>query len=272
MTWIYLSPHLDDAVFSCGGLIWQQSQAGERVEIWTLCAGDPPDTVFSPFAQELHARWGAAPELAVENRRQEDLAACRAVGAYARHFSLPDCIYRRPGMNYWQENASIAQMDAPYFLYPDRDAIFGALHPLEWSLVDASVAFLSAQLPADSHVVAPLTLGGHVDHRLVRWIAERLSPALSYYADYPYAAGNFSGSSIIAGVAAEGGLGEVGSRLPPCWHKQTYPLPAAALSAWMDGVGVYRSQISSFWPDLDTARLALEAYSQDLGGAALWSP
>ena len=28
MRWIYLSPHLDDAVLSCGGLIFEQSRQG----------------------------------------------------------------------------------------------------------------------------------------------------------------------------------------------------------------------------------------------------
>ncbi|MBA4379671.1 MAG: PIG-L family deacetylase, partial [Anaerolinea sp.] len=58
MRWIYISPHLDDAVLSCGGLIWEQSHAGTQVEIWTVCTGDPPEGPLSPFAEVLHAEWG----------------------------------------------------------------------------------------------------------------------------------------------------------------------------------------------------------------------
>ena len=29
MRWIYLSPHFDDAVLSCGGLIWEQTHSGD---------------------------------------------------------------------------------------------------------------------------------------------------------------------------------------------------------------------------------------------------
>jgi hypothetical protein len=36
MRWIYLSPHLDDAALSAGGLIYEQTQAGIQVEIWTF--------------------------------------------------------------------------------------------------------------------------------------------------------------------------------------------------------------------------------------------
>ena len=59
MRWIYLSPHLDDAVFSAGGLIYEQAQAGIPVEIWTIMCGYPPlpEEVFS-VAQLLHVQWG----------------------------------------------------------------------------------------------------------------------------------------------------------------------------------------------------------------------
>ena len=41
-TWIFLSAHCDDAVLSAGGLVWELTRRGERAEIWTICAGDPP--------------------------------------------------------------------------------------------------------------------------------------------------------------------------------------------------------------------------------------
>jgi LmbE family N-acetylglucosaminyl deacetylase len=75
MDWIYLSPHLDDVVLSCGGLVWEQARQGERVEIWTICAGDPPPIPLSSFAASLHERWQT------NNKRQssaaEDKLACQ---------------------------------------------------------------------------------------------------------------------------------------------------------------------------------------------------
>src|SRR5512146_806517 len=92
--WIYLSPHFDDAILSCGALIWQQGQSGQRVEVWTVCAGEIPPGPLTPYAEELHARWGTGLS-SVAARRAEDEVACRAVGAMPRWFSVPDCIYRR---------------------------------------------------------------------------------------------------------------------------------------------------------------------------------
>ena len=55
---IFLSPHADDAGLSCGGLIYQLAQAGERPIVITLFGGDPPDAgPLSDFAQSLHTRW-----------------------------------------------------------------------------------------------------------------------------------------------------------------------------------------------------------------------
>ena len=95
MVWIYLSPHLDDAALSCGGLIKQQTQAGERVEVWTVCAGEPPDGPLSMFAQVLHKRWGISDLRVVTERRREDLNGLEILGASVKHFSVPDAIYRR---------------------------------------------------------------------------------------------------------------------------------------------------------------------------------
>ena len=58
MRWIYISPHFDDAVLSCGGLIFEQARQGIPVEIWTICAGDAPPGPLSQLAQDCHVQWG----------------------------------------------------------------------------------------------------------------------------------------------------------------------------------------------------------------------
>ena len=54
MRWIYLSPHFDDAVLSCGGVIFEQSRQGIQTEIWTIFAGSPPHSVFSLDPNVVH--------------------------------------------------------------------------------------------------------------------------------------------------------------------------------------------------------------------------
>src|SRR5688500_5967071 len=87
--WIYFSPHLDDVALSCGGQIYTATQAGERVLIVTVTAGDPVAPV-STYAASLHSRWKLVTD-ATQVRREEDLAACAILGADAIHWTVPDC-------------------------------------------------------------------------------------------------------------------------------------------------------------------------------------
>jgi hypothetical protein len=56
--WVFLSTHFDDVVLSAGGLVWELARLGERVGIWTICAGDPPaGKPLTEYAQLLHGFW-----------------------------------------------------------------------------------------------------------------------------------------------------------------------------------------------------------------------
>lgn len=240
-SWIYLAPHFDDVALSCAGLVWEQSQLGEPVSVWTICAGDPPPGPLSPLAESLHDRWQTGRE-APAHRRAEDQVSCKAMGASSRHFSIPDCIYRR------SEGENLP-------LYASDDAIMGPLHSLEAVLVDRVCDELARWLPQAVEVVCPLAIGGHVDHRLVRSAAERLDRSLWFYADYPYVLDQED---------------ELGALDKAAWEPQTFPITVSGLAAWQEAVAAYASQISTFWPDLATMRAAIRSYCQKNGGVRLW--
>lgn len=244
MTWIYLSPHFDDIALSCGGLAWEQNRAGEPVQIWTICAGEVPPGPLSPFAASLHARWEAG-QNAPDERRAEDLAACREIGAVPLYFDLPDCIYRRG-------------TDQVTHLYASEEAIFGPLHPEEEELITRLAADLVKSIPAGANVVCPLTFGGHVDHRLTRAAVEKTGCHPWYYADYPYVLG--CGPEI-----------EIMRRSG--WQSSIFPVPGAGLEAWIASIAAYTSQLTTFWPDTLTMRAAIQDYwLRSGGGVQLWKP
>jgi LmbE family N-acetylglucosaminyl deacetylase len=236
--WIYLSPHLDDVALSVGGLLWEQTQAGERVSVWTVCAGDPPAGEFSPFAESLHARWGVGRE-AMEARRAEDVESCARLGVTYRHFEIPDCIYRRSPIT-------------GQHLYDSEESLWVPVHPDEAGLIEQLIQQLNRDLPQAANLVCPLTLGGHVDHRLTRNVAERLQIPLWFYADYPY-------------------LLEVdGLRVPEDCVSMVSPISPGGLLAWQKSVAAHKSQISTFWPDLTSMRAAIRDYAYKIGGVCLW--
>jgi LmbE family N-acetylglucosaminyl deacetylase len=267
VTWIYLSPHLDDVALSCGGLVWEQVRSGQTVYLWTICAGDPPPGPVSPFAEALHARWKMGEEVTA-NRRAEDIRACRIMGVRYYHFSLPDCIYRRMESN-----------NVP--LYASEEAIFGPIHSMEVDLIQSLIREFSQlirklEIENEVRVVCPLTIGGHVDHRLTRAAAEaffypyegspgenepkaRFIPGsnftLWYYADYPYVGKNEQ--ELIQ-------LEQAG------WRPAIFPISKKAMTAWKRAAASYSSQLSTFWPDEEAMRTDLADYSQREGGLRLW--
>ncbi len=245
MRWIYLSPHLDDVVLSVGGLVWEQTLAGEAVEIWTICAGDPPPPPYTPFAEELHARWGTNGSQASLVRRAEDITACSRLRAKVSHSPLPDCIYRRlPGSG------------EPVIV--ERDDLFRVYPAGETARVNEVAAWIRARLPEDVQLISPMTLGGHIDHRLVRAAAESLGLVVWYYADYPYAVDDPLDHSDLRAQTA--------SYRPAL----VQGISSQALAAWQEAVAAYDSQISSFWGSLDEMRARIAAYHQEGGGSILW--
>jgi LmbE family N-acetylglucosaminyl deacetylase len=107
---LILSPHLDDAVLSVGGIMEQAARAGIDVVVGTIFTADPgPSDAVSPVARELHAAWGLGDAPFVV-RREEDIAAVTSLGARYIHGGLIDAIYRRDA--------------AGEVLYPTRASVF----------------------------------------------------------------------------------------------------------------------------------------------------
>ena len=96
--YIYLSPHLDDVVYSCGAQIFEHTSRGRSVMVITLMAGDPDPDELSDYAMQLHERWQISSG-SIELRRQEDRSACSLIGAHTLHWPFLDCIYRRNPVN-----------------------------------------------------------------------------------------------------------------------------------------------------------------------------
>lgn len=241
---IYLSPHLDDAVLSCGGQIYQRTTAGEAILIVSVAAGDPALEQISGYAQSLHDRWELVAD-AVAARRGEDIVAAKQVGAHWYHWDLPDCIYRvHP------------ETGAPF--YTSDPDIFGPVHPAERLLVDRLATQLRA-LPTHGQMVVPLTLGNHVDHMLTRQAAEQaFSPhTLWYYEDYPYA-------------QAPGALDQVLPSDRVGWEATTISLSPAAVQRKIDAIGAFVSQLSTFFRDDADLAEQIRTFTATVGGERLW--
>jgi len=239
MRTIYISPHLDDAILSAGGLIYELARAGSDVEIWTMMCGFPPDAELSPFAQVLHYQWGipAAADV-VRARRKEDLNATKIVGAKSVHFDFLDCIYRRGKNGNW--------------LYSD---VFVPLHEDEVDLPAQIADSIAARLQPDDKLVCQLAIGAHVDHALTRRAVELLQRPVFYTADIPYL---FNAPKELAPKT-------IGMKV------STRRIRKSASKIWRYAISQYTSQISSLFDSREELRAKINQYAADNKGVRLWT-
>lgn len=161
---IVLSPHLDDAVLSLGASIARWAEAGRRVEVWTVYTAGPALADIEP-AQRPFGDYAT--------RRAEDAAALAVLGAAPRHCGVWERLWREPP----------ARGITAVFRTPPDITGFTALER-----VRAIVAEALARPGAD--VLAPLGVGGHVDHvelALAAWQAaeEEGGPRrVAFYEDF----------------------------------------------------------------------------------------
>lgn len=246
---LFLSPHLDDAVLSCGGTIHRLVEQGATVTILTVMAGDPPVNLpDTPIVCDLHTRWNAGHN-PVAARRWEDSESAQALGAQVIHRDYPDCIYRTH-----EGNA----------LYPDEQAIFGHVHPqdlLPRHLEIESLMF-RAVFPSVTALYVPLGVGHHVDHQITRdWglaidrqvneagsgLRRRPSIALKFYEEYPYTQDRQAIRQAVESLSAYD------------FTLETQMLNTADISAKIRAIACHRSQISTFWASRSAMAEAVRA-------------
>jgi LmbE family N-acetylglucosaminyl deacetylase len=157
---LYLSPHADDVAFSAAGQLARDVSTGARVTLLTL---------FTPPGDPDAATGNRASFADRAARRAEDEAFARAFGATLAWGPWSDAIVRRRR-------------------YHTPQQLFSPLRRDEAPLVEAVRAELQARVDAGCmRVVAPLGVGGHVDHQITHAAAAQLVGAsLAFYEDTPY--------------------------------------------------------------------------------------
>jgi LmbE family N-acetylglucosaminyl deacetylase len=209
---IILSPHLDDAALSCGGLAAELAGI-TPVEVWTIFAGAPVFGPYSPLARWFHdISGGSSGARLASKRRREDIKACRVISAKPRHFKWFDAVYRRTS-----SGEPLYQNSRQVTWHPEDDIVVATI-----------AAALLKNLRFDDVLLVPLGIGLHVDHLIVRAAAERLDRLdLTYYVDVPYI------RTYPQELAAQtSGM-----------TKQLYRISPRYTSAWIASVMAYETQI-----------------------------
>lgn len=244
---MYVSPHLDDAVLSAGGLISAQLGVGDRVVIGTVCTADAPsDEPLSPLAIDVHQRWGN-PHAPYERRRREDIAACHALGgAEYRHLGLQDAIYRR-------------NPESTQYRYETLQELFGPIPTWDQAFstdVGAAIDRLAAEIQP-AKIFGPLGVGRNVDHLHLRNAVLRLSDSLrvGFYEDQPYSTGRYP---HLAADPVNVAVRTCPVTLKPKVHTVNIAVKTSAIQC-------YQSQLTELFGPAHAGIEAVADYSRALG-------
>ena len=184
---VVLSPHLDDAALSCGAMMIHACQT-MPVTVATLFteAGQPPYTLSARrYLHQVGAKDAAA---LYRQRREEDRAALQPLGITCVHAGLVDAPFRRRpevrARSWWARlMPELAHIYPIYRLNITSGRIAKAD---AGTLREAASLVQRLAAPGPALVLAPLGVGSHVDHVLVRTAAERSGADIAYYSDFPH--------------------------------------------------------------------------------------
>jgi LmbE family N-acetylglucosaminyl deacetylase len=182
---LFLSPHLDDAVLSCGALI-RSFAAHCPLTVMTVftAAGPPPHT----RAARSFLRQCAVPDAATlySARRSEDARVLDELGVAHTHLGYTDALFRRREAGTPLVRHAGRLLPEVVHRYPTYrfDIAKGRIAAGDRTVAGA-VADRVRQLDA-RWVFCPLGIGRHVDHLIVRAVGERFTDRVVYYADFPY--------------------------------------------------------------------------------------
>ncbi len=168
-TALFVSPHLDDVAFSCGGIAALLADAGWQTVLATVFTRSVvPATGFALACQLDKGLPPDADYMAI--RRTEDRAAADILQITTVRW--------------------LHLLEAPHRGYEAPPELFGALHPRDGvgRQVADKLAALAAEFSPDL-VFVPQGLGNHVDHQVVISAAIASFPPArtAFYRDTPYA-------------------------------------------------------------------------------------
>ncbi|MFG2640444.1 PIG-L deacetylase family protein [Streptomyces sp. NPDC048370] len=185
---IALSPHLDDAVLSCGALLLHaRVRAPVTVVSFFTEAAPPPYTLSG--RQYLRQTGAMDADVLYAARRDEDRAVMAELGVAWSHVGLVDGLFRRRAGRAPHTGGLAGRLPEIDHVYPTYRLHLsrGRVSRHDAETLGAVTEAITALLPSERGLVlAPLGVGGHADHVLVRTAAELSGRRVAYYSDFPY--------------------------------------------------------------------------------------
>ncbi|OGK09704.1 hypothetical protein A2767_07625 [Candidatus Roizmanbacteria bacterium RIFCSPHIGHO2_01_FULL_35_10] len=184
---VFISPHLDDAILSCGGLIssLRDKINMEVVSVFTR-PGVRPETKF--VRRFITSCGYKNSELLFADRLGEDRVLFKKLGVSFKYLSFIDAVWRKKRIN--KVLADLLGRINPEFIhiYPkDQDVFSGTISSSDKiTLILVEKKILEAIKDDNIVVFLPIGTGLHVDHIIIREICRKNFKKVIYWSDFPY--------------------------------------------------------------------------------------
>lgn len=172
-TCIFVSPHLDDALLSCGALIHYLAPQTPVVIVTAFTEShDRPKNLSTWNFLRLSGYKSAADLFA--QRRQEDIDIATGLGAKAIHLGFTDSLYRlKPNSHFIY----------PFFSWALKR---GKISVSDYPLIEQIAVKVKSLCTKNTVIFGPAAIGNHMDHLLVRKVCDEYFPQTIYWSDFPY--------------------------------------------------------------------------------------
>lgn len=178
---IFISPHYDDAILSCGELISQI--AGKTnvkiINVFTRAHEKPYTLSARQFLKSSHI--SDANKLYLE-REKEDKKAFSTFTVSVTNLNLEDALFRR------KKRKTFLGRFLPEFdhLYPTyRFHVIKKISKQDYAIVDLKEK-LKIFNKKNTLVFVPSGIGNHADHLITRIVSEDIFDNIVLYSDFPY--------------------------------------------------------------------------------------
>lgn len=187
--WLFLSPHLDDAVLSCGALIKSEAHRREILvlTLFSECSPAPHTRAARSFLRQCSAQDARSLFAA---RKKEDADVLAGIGVRFQHLGATDALFRKRRET--SLGKSLVGKVLPELLhrYPTYrfDIALGRVSRGDSALIRDLQTTVGQKIDelAAGLVFSPLGVGRHVDHLITRTVGELTAQGSIYYSDFPY--------------------------------------------------------------------------------------
>lgn len=245
--YLFFSPHLDDAVLSCAGLISELTQKRNKVCVITIFAGTDIQICSSQAEKFVFESGQESARTLFRHRRIEDEAALKQLRCDKIHLDYIDALFR---------TSTSKDILIPLYTH-EKDLFSSKPNIVDMALLqgikDSLYKLIFALSKRGTLLYAPLGSGGHVDHILVRDAVISIRDKLELYLweDVPYRAHH---NNVLIALTSIGGSF-------PCPPQRNFVNISKQYINKQRSVHKYKSQLPGLYAHgLNTADFIYETY------------